>query len=145
MGSSSDAPSLSHTPTESTISTTSNTSPESQIFDDSASIQQLECPICNETMVSLHQLDRHFNDLHDGASAEQKDGFMDWIGKHLKTPLTKTKFTNISNNLSQTVIKTLNDLEVVNNLDEKPDYVTKAHWQQSIENDCCSSSGCGNK
>src|SRR5947209_16458168 len=146
MSSLSETPSLSHTPTES-ISTTSNKKPESQIFDASASEQELECPVCGEIMVNLFQLDRHFNDLHDGVSAEQKDGFSQWlknskntIGK--QTALAKTKFTNISNNLSQTVIKALNDPEVVGSLDEKPDYMTKAHWQQDAENDCCSNSGC---
>ncbi|KAG9306898.1 hypothetical protein G9A89_002567 [Geosiphon pyriformis] len=101
-------------------------------------------------MISLLQLNQHLDDLHSDTSIDQKDGILNWfrnaqntIGKQLsKAPLTRTKLTNISSNLSQTVISKLNELDVGMISDEQPDYVAKGHWQLPSENDFCTKSNC---
>ncbi|CAG8451484.1 6551_t:CDS:10 [Ambispora gerdemannii] len=151
MSSLSDNTSFSSSSTPSTSFLATNSHRESLIFDDSSSLQQLECPICNETMISLRQLNQHLDDLHGDTSVDQKDGILNWfknaqstIGKQLSktTPLAKNKLSSISKDLSQTVISKFSELDVGAVLDEQPDYVTKAHWQKESEHDCCSSAGC---
>ncbi|CAG8466794.1 9421_t:CDS:2 [Ambispora leptoticha] len=150
MSSLSDNASFSSNSTPPTSFLANNSHRESLIFEDSSS-QQLECPICSETMISLLQLNQHIDDLHSDTSIDQKDGILNWfknaqstIGKQLSktTPLAKNKLSSISKDLSQTVISKLSELDVGVVLDEQPDYVTKVHWQKESENDCCSNAGC---
>ncbi|KAL9057468.1 MAG: hypothetical protein Q9162_002305 [Coniocarpon cinnabarinum] len=48
---------------------------------------QLICPICNEQMMTLLQLNRHLDDAHKGIQEEEQDEIQDWF----KTQVIKAK------------------------------------------------------
>ncbi|CAG8716026.1 14284_t:CDS:10, partial [Acaulospora morrowiae] len=121
------------------ISTPSNSLPasysqrESLIFDDSLSHKNLICPICNESMINLLQLNQHLDDVHTETTIEHKDSTMKWVKNAQTTimkPLSKTKklfdqfVANVTNGYSQS------------------EFVTRDHWQKEGDNDQCSYSSC---
>ncbi|CAB5183813.1 19868_t:CDS:10 [Rhizophagus irregularis] len=139
MSSISDSNSLSNLTMLSNSLPANNSHRESLIFDDSSSLEQLACPICNEQMVSLLQLNRHLDDEHMDTSIDQKDGIIKWFKNAQSTimkPLSKTK-----NNISQLAMNKFNEFDI-NGLDKQSEFVTKAHWKQDVENIVCSNSAC---
>jgi hypothetical protein len=116
----------------------SNSQRESLLYDDSITV---ECPICNETMLYL-VLNQHLDDAHSEEPNAKKD-ILNWLKNAQSTimkPLTKAKLASLPNQLSQTVINKLNELDP---LDENSELVTRIHWQKDSDNDLCSHSNCG--
>ncbi|CAG8562141.1 8702_t:CDS:10 [Paraglomus occultum] len=121
-----------------------NSQPESLLYDDSI---KLECPICNEAMISLAQLNQHLDDVHSEESNAKKDVILNWFKNAQSTimkPLSKAKLASLPNQLSHTVTQTvINKLSEIDALDEGSELVTRSHWQRESENDQCSHSNCG--
>ncbi|CAG8578740.1 140_t:CDS:2, partial [Dentiscutata heterogama] len=149
MSSVSDSNSFSNLSTPSNSFPANNSQRESFAFDDVSNIEHCVCPICNESMISIHQLYRHLYDIHDihiddidDTSTDQRDGFIQLFKKAQSTILNplSSKAKNIAN-LPQMAINKLNDLDS-NWLDQQSDLVTKIHWQLEGENDICSNSTC---
>lgn len=131
------------TPTNSLPAEYSNRDSSSLIFDDSLSLEQYICPICNETSINLNQLNQHLDDVHTDTAIDQKDSIIKWFKNAQSTlmkPLSKTK--NLSTQMSQMAIQVLNDIDA-NRLDQQSEFVTKSHWQKEGENDQCSDAACG--
>ncbi|CAG8657374.1 11017_t:CDS:10, partial [Racocetra persica] len=141
MSSISDSNSFSNLSTPSNSFPADNSQRESFAFDDLSNIECV-CPICNESMISILQLNRHLDDVHIDTSADQRDGIIQWFKKAQTTILNplSSKTKNIAN-LPQIAINKLNDLDA-NWLDSQSDLVTKIHWQMEGENDICSNSSC---
>lgn len=134
---------------------------------------RLACPICNEEMVTLLQLNRHLDDAHREIEEQQQDEVKDWF----KQQMTKAKKFQPLAVLNQK----LKGLDVFESNEEisrtntpgprrdsaapnqaartqspvpppkatppiDPDeVVTKAHWQRRSGNDLCSDPGCGRR
>ena len=143
MSSLSDSNSLSNLSTPPNSLPAGNSHRESLIFDDSSSLEQLACPICDERMISLSQLNRHLDDAHMDTSIDQKDGIIKWIKNAQSTimkPLSKAKLNSIPN-LSQLAMNRFNEIDF-NGLDQQSESVTRAHWKLDGENTVCSSANC---
>ncbi|CAG8455560.1 11073_t:CDS:1 [Diversispora eburnea] len=142
MSSFSDSFSNFSTPTNSLPAELSNRDSTSLIFDDSLSLEQLACPICNETSINLFQLNQHLDDAHTDAAIDQRDKIIKWFKNAQSTlmkPLSKTK--NISTQMSQMALHVFNDIDA-NWLDQQSENVTRELWQKEGENDHCSNSSC---
>ncbi|RIA89185.1 FYVE zinc finger-domain-containing protein [Glomus cerebriforme] len=140
MSSFSDSNSLSNLSTSLNTLPASNSHRESLIFDDSSGLEQLACPICNECMISLLQLNRHLDDEHMDTSIDQKVGILKWFKNAQNTimkPLSKTKL----NNISQLAINKFSEFDI-NGLDKQSELVTKTHWQPDGEHIICSDFTC---
>ena len=125
---------------------------------------KMVCPICNEEMVTLLQLNRHLDDVHREIEVEQQDEVKDWF----KTQMVKAKKFQPLAVLNQK----LKGLEVFESNDETgvppsirrgsdpgagaplpprpappdPDeVVTRHHWQRRGPNDVCSEPMCGKR
>lgn len=106
------------------------------------------CPICNEPVNDLAELNEHLDDVHsDSESAiDVKDGLVKWLKNAQSTilkPLSKTKLNNIQT-LRQFTLKL--DQEGVGTsviFDQNPEGpIVKNHWQPHGDNDTCSISNC---
>jgi hypothetical protein len=127
------------------------------------------CPICNEEMVTLLQLNRHLDDVHKEIEEERQDEVKDWF----KTQMLKAKKFQPLAVLNQK----LKGLDVFESNDQvaaaassagrhgsdantsmptppprpaappvDPDeVVTKKHWQRHGPNDTCSEPMCGKR
>ena len=131
---------------------------------------RLACPICNEEMVTLLQLNRHLDDSHKEIQEQQQDEVKDWF----KQQMTKAKKFQPLAVLNQK----LKGLDVFESNDElarnatlstrrestpdarvrspspaKPrpapvdpeELVTKKHWQRRSGNDLCFEPTCGRR
>jgi len=130
---------------------------------------RLVCPICNDEMVTLLQLNRHLDDTHKEIQEEQQDEVKDWF----KQQMTKAKKFQPLAVLNQK-LKGLDVFESNNELgritptpriedrrasrDASPastprpaqpvdpdDVVTKQHWQKRSTYDLCSDPACGKR
>jgi rabenosyn-5 len=129
---------------------------------------KMVCPICNEEMVTLLQLNRHLDDVHKEIEEERQDEVKDWF----KTQMLKAKKFQPLAVLNQK----LKGLDVFESNDEiasaapsvarhgsdpnismpmparppappvDPDEaVTRKHWQRHGPNDTCSEPMCGKR
>ena len=133
---------------------------------------RLACPICNEEMVTLLQLNRHLDDAHREIQEEQQDEVKDWF----KQQMTKAKkfqpLAVLNQKLKGLDVFESND-EVVRSSTPTPrresstpvqkarsvspapppkpapinsdNVVTKKHWQRRTGNDMCSDPTCGRR
>lgn len=134
---------------------------------------RLACPICNEEMLTLLQLNRHLDDAHKEIQEKQQDEVKDWF----KQQMTKAKkFQPLA-----VINQKLKGLDVFESNDElarnstptllrdsatsgqrarstspapvsKPaapvdpdDVISKKHWQRRSGNDSCSDPVCGRR
>ena len=127
-----------------------------------AAASRLACPICNEEMVTLLQLNRHLDDTHKNLEEVKQNEAKDWF----KTQMTKAKkfqplavlnqkFKGLdvfdsdneppSPSLQPPPIST-NSANVAQPVQPDPDdVVTKSHWQRHGPNDACSEPVCGKR
>ncbi|MCJ1292924.1 carboxypeptidase Y-deficient [Xylographa carneopallida] len=125
------------------------------------STSRLVCPICNEEMVTLLQLNRHLDDDHKNLEENKQDEVKDWF----KTQMVKAKKFQPLAVLNQK----LKGLDVFESNDppsspglppvtspapakspEPPrvdpdEVVTRVHWQKPTSNDVCSEPLCGKR
>ncbi|KAI9783497.1 MAG: carboxypeptidase Y-deficient [Candelina submexicana] len=124
-----------------------------------AASSKLVCPICNEGMVTLLQLNRHLDDDHQNLEEVKQNEAKDWF----KTQMVKAKRFQPLAVLNQK----LKGLEVFESNDALPaptasvptghqltaetsrsdpdELVTRQHWQRSGANDACSEPMCGKR
>ncbi|KAK9778293.1 putative FYVE-type domain-containing protein [Seiridium cardinale] len=120
---------------------------------------QLVCPICDEEMLTLLQLNRHIDDNHQELPDFQQDEVKTWFDKQV---LKAKKFQPLS-----LINQKLRGLEVFESNEIVPapghtrevsaskapalldspfdpdDVITKSHWQRSGFNDMCTDPACG--
>ncbi|KAF3026833.1 carboxypeptidase Y-deficient [Neopestalotiopsis sp. 37M] len=119
----------------------------------------LVCPICEEEMLTLLQLNRHIDDNHQELPDFQQDEVKTWFDKQV---LKAKKFQPLS-----MINQKLRGLEVFESNETAPlpthtrevsatraptildtpfdpdDIITKSHWQRSGFNDFCTDPACG--
>lgn len=111
------------------------------------------CPICNEVMVTLLQLNRHIDDLHSAPSSppikSPNEEIKSWlkktskVGSKLQTALPK-KFANFD--IFDTSMDSSRDSSNSSLVIEQPDIiVTKRHWVKPKQNQSCSMIDCKKK
>ncbi|KAI0804291.1 FYVE zinc finger protein [Xylaria sp. FL0064] len=119
----------------------------------------LVCPICNEEMLTLLQLNRHIDDNHQELPEFEHDEVKSWIDKQV---LKAKRFQPLS-----LINQKLRGLEVFESnaslpppqpgpartsrlpVSETPvdpdDLITTSHWQRSGPNDLCTDPACGKR
>ncbi|CAN8101738.1 unnamed protein product [Discula destructiva] len=118
--------------------------------------QRLVCPICEEEMLTLLQLNRHIDDLHQELPEEEQDEVKTWFDKQV---LKAKRFQPLS-----LINSKLRGLEVFESNETQPipapptasgprppldtvidpeELVTRKHWQRSTGNDRCTEPACG--
>ncbi|KAL4865064.1 hypothetical protein BDV12DRAFT_175232 [Aspergillus spectabilis] len=128
-----------------------------------ASGAQLSCPICSEEMVTLLQLNRHLDDIHQNLEDDRQDEVKDWFKTQMEKakrfqPLAvlnqKLKGLDVfeSNENQQTLTGASRPpgppqnvpLEQPKPLDPE-DIITKEHWQPRGFYDSCLEPSCGQR
>ncbi|KAI9715568.1 MAG: hypothetical protein M1812_005872 [Candelaria pacifica] len=127
-----------------------------------AASSKLVCPICNEEMVTLLQLNRHLDDDHQNLEEVKQNEAKDWF----KTQMVKAKrfqpLAVLNQKLKGLEVFESNDVlpaptaptapaavgqqTLVQTSKSDPDeLVTRQHWQRSGGNDACSEPMCGKR
>lgn len=136
---------------------------------------RLACPICNEEMVTLLQLNRHLDDAHKEIEEEQQDEVKDWFKQQMAKAKKFQPLAVINQKLKGLDVFESNE-DVVRNSSPQPrresavpaqhtrsvsarpppppppvapadpdEVVTRKHWQRRSGNDFCSDPICGRK
>ncbi|KAH7376921.1 VAC1 protein [Plectosphaerella cucumerina] len=95
---------------------------------------KLTCPICEEEMMTLLQLNRHIDDIHQELPEVEQDEVRTWFDKQVNKA---KRFQPLS-----IINQKLRGLDVF----EPPDpdeLITRAHWQRQTMNDRCTDPPCG--
>ena len=169
-------------PSASTLSLTSGTSTppssESQDLTSRASLEhgntsvaaaaaaagdRLVCPICNEEMVTLLQLNRHLDDVHKNLEDERQDEVKDWFKSQMIKAKKFQPLAVLNQKLKSLDVFESND-EVANGvqatkkgsdpnptiptaprppLPDTDEVITREHWQRPGKFDTCSEPMCG--
>ncbi|KAH7241828.1 FYVE zinc finger-domain-containing protein [Fusarium tricinctum] len=115
----------------------------------------LVCPICNEEMMTLLQLNRHIDDNHQELPEEEQDEVKTWFDKQV---LKAKKFQPLS-----LINQKLRGLDVFESNESAPvvapsvaagknplegpidpdELITRQHWQRSTSYDLCTDPTCG--
>ncbi|KAI1503384.1 FYVE zinc finger protein [Biscogniauxia marginata] len=120
---------------------------------------KLVCPICNEEMLTLLQLNRHIDDNHQELPEFEQDEVKTWIDKQV---LKAKRFQPLS-----LINQKLRGLEVFESNETLPppsamtsrnprvpipevpidpdDLITKSHWQRQCPSDLCTDPACGKR
>ncbi|KAJ5115759.1 hypothetical protein N7456_000107 [Penicillium angulare] len=123
---------------------------------------QLSCPICSEEMVTLLQLNRHLDDLHQNLEDDRQDEVKDWFRVQMEKarkfqPLAvlnqKLKGLDVfeSNENNSAPIACRHPLthagpsESAPKLLDPEDLITKEHWQINSLYDTCLEPSCGKR
>ncbi|KAI1163781.1 FYVE zinc finger protein [Nemania serpens] len=120
---------------------------------------RLVCPICNEEMLTLLQLNRHIDDNHQELPEFEQDEVKTWIDKQV---LKAKRFQPLS--LLNQKLRGLDVFESNESLPIHPpvsvrmsrapapenpvdpeDLITTSHWQRSGINDLCTDPACGRR
>ncbi|KAH7035944.1 FYVE zinc finger protein [Microdochium trichocladiopsis] len=127
-----------------------------------SSASKLVCPICEEEMLTLLQLNRHIDDNHQELAPVEQDEVKTWFDKQV---LKAKRFQPLS-----VINQKLRGLEVFESNEAPPsiaapastmhnrapapiaempfdpdDIITKSHWQRSGPNDLCTDPACGKR
>ncbi|OGE50697.1 hypothetical protein PENARI_c016G12077 [Penicillium arizonense] len=122
---------------------------------------QLSCPICNEEMMTLLQLNRHLDDIHQNLEDDRQDEVKDWFKVQMEKarkfqPLAvlnqKLKGLDVfESNENQNAPLVSRPLATHAGSSEPPrpldpeDLITKDHWQASCIYDECLEPSCGKR
>ncbi|KAJ5861823.1 uncharacterized protein N7529_009133 [Penicillium soppii] len=122
---------------------------------------QLSCPICSEEMMTLLQLNRHLDDMHQNLEDDRQDEVKDWFKVQMEKarkfqPLAvlnqKLKGLDVfESNENQGAPLHIRPLAVHQGTPEPPrpldpeDLITKDHWQKSYVYDECLEPSCGKR
>ncbi|RYO76150.1 hypothetical protein DL766_003877 [Monosporascus sp. MC13-8B] len=121
---------------------------------------RLVCPICDEEMLTLLQLNRHIDDNHQELAEVEQDEVKTWFDKQV---LKAKKFQPLS-----LINQKLRGLDVFESNESVPpppptpgpvarasplpefafdpdDVITRSHWQRSGINDLCTDPACGKR
>ncbi|KAL7629871.1 carboxypeptidase Y-deficient [Parahypoxylon ruwenzoriense] len=127
--------------------------------DGSQASSKLVCPICDDEMLTLLQLNRHIDDVHQELPEFEQDEVRSWIDKQV---LKAKRFQPLS-----LINQKLRGLEVFESNESLPpplpttgranrvsvtdlpmdpdDIITKSHWQRQSLNDLCTDPACGKR
>ncbi|KAJ6443222.1 vacuolar segregation protein (Pep7) [Purpureocillium lavendulum] len=115
----------------------------------------LFCPICNEQMVTLLQLNRHIDDNHQELPEEEQDEVKTWFDKQV---LKAKRFQPLSlinqkirglevfeSNESNHVPPPVSSSSKINHDGpvDPDELITRSHWQRSTAYDVCTDPACG--
>lgn len=129
---------------------------------------RLVCPICNEEMVTLLQLNRHLDDVHKEIEEEQQDEVKDWFKQQvikakkfqplavLNQKLKGLEVFEPNNDMGRSTPTPRDQVAATINRDsgtstppprpvqpiDPDDVVTKQHWQKRTGYDSCSDPAC---
>ncbi|KAI6713483.1 hypothetical protein JHW43_003961 [Diplocarpon mali] len=124
---------------------------------------RLLCPICNEEMMTLLQLNRHLDDNHQELPAVEQDEVKNWFDKQVIKaknfqPLAvinqKLKGLDVFESNESLYIPVSTPVSHAGNRLSTPEparavdpdeVVTRAHWQRTGFNDLCSEPACGKR
>ncbi|CAG8186083.1 unnamed protein product [Penicillium salamii] len=122
---------------------------------------QLSCPICSEEMMTLLQLNRHLDDIHQNLEDDRQDEVKDWFKSQMEKarkfqPLAvlnqKLKGLDVfesNENQSASVPSRLPAAHAGTSEPPRPldpeDLITKEHWQTSYLYDECLEPSCGKR
>ncbi|KIV99071.1 uncharacterized protein PV09_09237 [Verruconis gallopava] len=131
--------------------------------DTTASSSRLVCPICNDEMVTLLQLNRHLDDMHANLEEIEQDEVKDWFRDQLTKakkfqPLAvlNQKFKGLdifeANDSPQPAVKITTSGSgqaspelMAQRVQDPEESVTRTHWQKPGYNDFCADPMCGKK
>lgn len=106
----------------------------------------IRCPICNENMESLGQLNRHLDDIHvDLSEAVQEVGIRTWFqrqlakGTKLGPVLTLSKTLKLAEDFERNGDMDHVGIEATQGTDE---IVSRLHWQEEFTDDVCNMRAC---
>lgn len=106
----------------------------------------LSCPICNETMITLLQLNRHLDDVHREVEEVQKETVKSWFKKRMVKAKSLPPVVALNQKFGKTEVFERNgDVSGTPGLDAATatdDIVTRKHWQHETGNDYCSEPSC---
>ncbi|KAI1006017.1 hypothetical protein K3495_g2200 [Podosphaera aphanis] len=122
----------------------------------------LHCPICNEEMMTLLQLNRHLDDNHQELPEVQNDEVKTWLDKQVVKakkfqPLVvinqklkgldvfESNGSPLAINLTSTEIVPGNRISFPEARPDSDNVVTRAHWQKLGYNDQCMQLLCGKR
>ncbi|KAJ9193648.1 hypothetical protein DTO164E3_7740 [Paecilomyces variotii] len=128
-----------------------------------ASGANLVCPICNEEMVTLLQLNRHLDDVHQNLEEDRQDEVKDWFKVQMEKAKRFQPLAVLNQKLkgldvfesnedyhaslaaqSRPPASSAGPVEPIRTLD--PDeVVTREHWQPRTLNDFCLEPSCGKR
>ena len=108
----------------------------------------LSCPICNENMITLLQLNRHLDDVHREVEEVQKETVKSWFKKRMNKAKSLPPVVALNQKLGKSEpferngdqLIGKNDVDATVVMDE---IVTRKHWQLETGNDYCSEPSCG--
>ena len=108
----------------------------------------LSCPICNENMITLLQLNRHLDDVHREVEEVQKETVKSWFKKRMNKAKSLPPVVALNQKLGKSEPFERNGDQLVgrNGVDATvvtDEIVTRKHWQQETGNDYCSEPSCG--
>ncbi|KAJ5730504.1 uncharacterized protein N7483_005012 [Penicillium malachiteum] len=125
---------------------------------------QLSCPICSEEMVTLLQLNRHLDDIHQNLEDDRQDEVKDWFKVQMEKarkfqPLAvlnqKLKGLDVfesnenqsasASAASRPLASHIGTSEVISRPLDPEDLITKAHWQAGCLYDTCLEPSCGKR
>ncbi|KAI9668902.1 MAG: carboxypeptidase Y-deficient [Caeruleum heppii] len=115
---------------------------------------RLVCPICNEDMVTLLQLNRHLDDNHQNLEEVEQDRVKNWWKGRMVKAKNFQPLAVFSQKLKGLDVFESNDSPAppaVTNGAHSPEpsrpdpdeVVTRAHWQRTGSNDACAEPMCG--
>ncbi|KAK3389768.1 FYVE zinc finger-domain-containing protein [Podospora didyma] len=120
-----------------------------------SSSNRLVCPICEEEMVTLLQLNRHIDDLHQELPEAEQDEVKTWFDKQV---LKAKRFQPLSlinqkirgldvfeSNETQTLPIPVVPGRPAETIIDPEELVTRKHWQRSTGNDVCTDPPCGRR
>lgn len=108
--------------------------------------QTLTCPICQENMITLLQLNRHLDDVHREVEEGQKETVKSWFKKRMIKAKSLPPVVALNKLGKSEPFERNGDTQGSYGLDATiatDDIVTKKHWQPETGNDYCSEPSCG--
>ncbi|KAF8858468.1 hypothetical protein BDZ45DRAFT_622248 [Acephala macrosclerotiorum] len=126
-----------------------------------AASTKLLCPICNEEMMTLLQLNRHLDDNHQELPEVEQDEVKNWFNKQVIKAKKFQPLAVINQKLKGLDVFESNETPIPTSspqihpanrvsapqpsLPDPDEVVTRAHWQRSGFNDLCTEPACGKR
>ncbi|TQS32357.1 hypothetical protein Golomagni_07327, partial [Golovinomyces magnicellulatus] len=119
-------------------------------------VSELMCPICNEAMLTLLQLNRHIDDTHQELPEEEQDEVKTWFDKQVHRAKRFQPLSMLNQKLRGLDVFESNESQhptvqvahvpgrAIPEAPVDPDeFITRHHWQRSTTHDLCTDPACG--
>ncbi|OIW32308.1 hypothetical protein CONLIGDRAFT_572669 [Coniochaeta ligniaria NRRL 30616] len=128
--------------------------------DGASSDNRLLCPICEEEMLTLLQLNRHIDDVHQELPEAEQDEVKSWLDKQVLKAKRFQPLSIINQKLRGLEVFESNETQMApvhiaaassSRLQDAPtvvdpeELVTRKHWQRPTGNDLCTDPPCGKR